>query len=215
MTGQAVTCHRCGAGTPLPEDLRTPAFQCRHCGQTLSTAAYAGQSAVAADQLRAHLLGVVADPRAAMQNAGGAPRFRMENAATQAGRCVHCGGPIAVPLNLHAKTVDCPGCRRTQPITTYISDKDRFMKDMVRQLEGNAALRQLRAAGVPCPKCGASNPVPDAVARARMKHGLQGFREALADRARRQARLNLVIVAVVVGVATVGALVAALAMRGR
>lgn len=37
-----VTCSRCGASTPLPDDLRTPTFSCAFCHGELQAAAYAG-----------------------------------------------------------------------------------------------------------------------------------------------------------------------------
>ena len=137
-----------------------------------------------------------------------------------------------MPLDLRAKTVHCQGCGSTQPVAAYISDRDCFAMDMARQVAGNQALKQLRAEGVTCPQCGAKNAVPDdgsvqvpcaycrtpillsafvpadAVARSRLKHGLGDFRHAVELKAKEQARRNLIIVLVVVGVVTAGIIVA-------
>jgi hypothetical protein len=72
--GRGVACSKCGATTPLPDDLRTPTFSCAYCGDSLATAAYAGRSAVSADEMRGYLLEVVTHGRAPLP--GEAPRKR-------------------------------------------------------------------------------------------------------------------------------------------
>src|ERR1700722_14425344 len=105
--GHGVACSKCGASTPLPDDLRLPTFQCAFCGEQLATAAYAGRSALSADEMREHLLKVVSGGSAS----GPVTHFEQHSTATRPGTCVHCGRPIKVPLDLQARTVDCPSCK--------------------------------------------------------------------------------------------------------
>jgi DNA-directed RNA polymerase subunit RPC12/RpoP len=218
--GHGVACGRCGASTPLPDDLRVPSFRCAYCGAELATSAYVGKDIASAEQVREHFRAIVADPRHVAQTP--MPRFESTNAATRASTCRHCGAPVAVPLDLRAKTFECPACKKTDYVTAHVSDKERFALDMQRQMAGNQALAQLRAAGVPCQACGARNAIvdpaavqvvctscgaailvsdhvaSDAVARSRLKQGLVEMRAGLAESQKRQARTNVIIVVVVV-----------------
>lgn len=163
MAGErGVTCPRCGASTPLPENLQTPSFACAFCQATLETAAFAGRAAVSADALLGHLNAVMSNPAAA-KTAGvsDAPRFHGGSTESRAAACRDCGAPVSVPLDLEVRAFTCAGCGRAQQINAYISDGERFQLDMVRQTEGNAALKRARAEGLPCRKCGAHNAVPD------------------------------------------------------
>jgi DNA-directed RNA polymerase subunit RPC12/RpoP len=212
---QGVTCSRCGAGTPLPDDLRTPAFECAYCHAQLSTAAYAGKDVVSAEQMRAQMT----NPRAAQP----ATPHAFINTRTQAAPCVHCGVVLQVPLDMRAKTVDCPACKRVEPVQRYFADGQRLMLDMQRQIAGNQALARLGTDGVPCSRCGGLNPVTEAaavqvvcrycgapillsdhvdtsaVARSRLKLGIQEMRGAMTEQQRKQKRLNLIITGVVFG----------------
>jgi hypothetical protein len=209
---RGVTCSRCGASTPLPDDVRVPTFACAFCHETLSTAAYAGSDVVSAEQMRAHFAGLM-DNRGAPQ----APQVQFTNTRTEPRPCVHCGVVLQVPLDMRAKTVACAACGRTEPVTRYFSDGQRMMLDAQRQISGNQALARLRAQGVPCGQCGARNPVTEeaavqvicqycrapillsdhvdtsAVARSRLRMGVDQLRAGIADRERQQKRLNVII----------------------
>jgi hypothetical protein len=126
---------------------------------------------------------------------------------------------------LRIKTFECPTCRRTEFVNAYISDGERMALDVKRQMAGNAALKQLRADGVPCHRCGAKNPVhdptavqivcaycraaillsdhvaADAIARARLKEGLYGMMDDLQRGQKERDRRVLIGVLVGVGVA--------------
>lgn len=208
---RGVTCSRCGASTPLPDDLTVPSFACAFCHAVLETAAYAGQAAVSADAL----LGYVG---AALESGVGAPesapRFEGGSTSPRAASCRHCAAPVEVPLDVSVRELSCAGCGRRQPVSDYVSDEERFALDMQRQVAGNEALVRLRAEGVPCGKCGAKSAVPDdgsvqlvcpycgatillsdhvdasAVARARLKHGVYAVRSR---------RVNIVVGLIVVG----------------
>lgn len=214
---RGVTCGRCGAATPMPDNLLVPTFQCAYCHEQLSTAAHAGRDVVSAEEMRVHLAGLMTHPRAA----GPAPRFEFTNTRTHPAACVHCGAALLVPLDMRAKTVECPGCRRVEAVTRYVSDAQRMMLDMQAQISANQALSRLRAEGVPCSRCGAKNPVTEeaavqivcrfcgapillsdhvdtsAVARSRMKLGVNQVRERIAEGERKQKR-NAVIILVCV-----------------
>jgi DNA-directed RNA polymerase subunit RPC12/RpoP len=201
----------------MPDDLLVPTFQCAYCHEQLSTAAYAGRDVVSAEEMRVHLAGLMTNPRAA----GPAPRVAFTNTRTHPATCVHCHAALLVPLDMRAKTVECPGCRRVEPVTRYVSDAQRMMLDMQRQIAANQELARLRTDGVPCSRCGAKNPVTEeaavqiicrfcgapvllsdhvdtsAVARSRMKLGLNQMRERMADDERKQRR-NAVIIVVLV-----------------
>ncbi|MCC7540069.1 MAG: hypothetical protein IT379_27875 [Deltaproteobacteria bacterium] len=234
---RGVTCPRCGASTPLPDDLRVPSFACAFCHATLETAAFAGRAAVSADALIGHMQAAVADPARVMDAARSAPRFEGGSAESRPSACKHCGAAVAVPLDLHVRELTCAACGRTQPVSAHVSDEERFALDMARQVAGNEALKRLKAEGVPCTKCGARNPVPDdgsvqlvcrfcgaavllsdhvdasAVARQRLKHGVYEMRDALmAKQARRQRTTTIVVVAIVV-VVLAGFIVANLLVR--
>ena len=87
-----------------------------------------------------------------------APRFR-------GGRRVARGGvpavprPLAIPLDLSVRELTCGGWA---PSTREraASRRERFALDMQRQSAGNEALARVRAEGVICGRCGASNAVP-------------------------------------------------------
>src|SRR5690606_20596512 len=76
-------------------------------------------------------------------------------------KCHHCGGAVAVPLDLQVNILHCAACGRAQRVTDYISNNERFRLDMARQLAGNQALLRLQAEGVDCPSCGGKNAVLD------------------------------------------------------
>jgi hypothetical protein len=229
-----ITCPACGGSTRLPEDLRTPEFQCDFCAARLATANYAGHAAVSADALLGHMRRVVANPpsdaRAAIQHA---PRFEGGDTTSRAAACRHCGGAVAVPLALHVHTFSCAACGKVQRVAEYISDRDRFELDMKRQVAGNEALLQLQAEGIVCSSCGGKNQVPSdgsvqlscafcgtaillsayvdasAVARQRLKHGVFRMREEMLreheTRQRHLRRVFLILgILVVVGVVIAG-----------
>lgn len=235
---QGVACTSCGASTPLPDDLRTPTFQCAFCKATLSTAHYAGVSAVSADALHAHMRQHIAQPPADVIAAiRSAPKFEGQSTETRAMPCKRCGGSVGVPLDLTVRQLTCGGCGATQWVNEYISDGERFAMDMQRQVAGNDALEALKANGVPCTKCGGINPFPPdgqiqtvckfcgavvllsehvdatAVARARLKENVFGLRDELMREQQRRDRLTSIVIGVVVigGLAIAG--IAALLMR--
>ena len=236
--GAGVACQRCGASTPLPDDVRVASFRCAYCGAELATAAYVGRDIASAEGMREHMRAIVADPHHLRQRP--MPRFESGNAATRPSTCRFCHGPVAVPLDLRSKTFECPTCRRTDAVEAHVQGKERFFLDMQRQMEGNQALARLRAEGVACHACGARNPVvdpaavqvvcshcravilladhvpSDAVARARLKLGIAELRAGLAERQKRQARITAIIVVAVVAVVAVvglGGLITAVLVR--
>jgi len=215
---RGVTCHQCGASTPLPDDLRVPTFQCAFCKTVLQTASYAGHSAVSADALLGHLQAAVASPATAMDAARSAPRFEGGDTSSRPAACLRCGAEVQVPLALHVHQLTCGACHAVQPVTDYLSDKVRLELDMARQVAGNEALKRLQAEGVPCTKCGGRNPVPEdgsiqlvckfcsatillsdhvdasAVARQRLKHGVFGLRDELMRKQKEQDRIRNVLI---------------------
>ncbi len=222
---RGVTCGRCGASTPLPDDLTLPSFTCGFCHAVLETAAYAGQAAVSADALLGYV-GTALESGVATPES--APQFQGGSASTRAAPCRRCGAPIEVPLDVSVRELSCAGCGQRQRVSDYVSDEERFALDMQRQVAGNEAFARLKAEGVPCGACGAKSPVPDdgsvqlvcaycgatillsdhvdetAVARARLKHGVFAMREeAMRKQAERSRRVNLVV-GVVVALVVVG-----------
>jgi ribosomal protein S27E len=211
---RGVTCTSCGASTPLPANLLVPTFTCGFCKAELQTAAYAGQQVVSADALMAHIRAQVESPSTA---AGQAPRFDGQSDQTRPSACVRCRAPVAVPLDLTVRRLRCGSCGHDQAVNEHLSDGDRFRMDMARQIAGNQALKALKAEGVPCPKCGGKNHVPDdgsvqvpcrfcgavilladhvdatAVARARLKQGVYGLREDMLRAKQKQDRMALLL----------------------
>lgn len=158
---RGIRCPSCGASTPLPEDLRVPTFACAFCHTTLTTAHFAGESAVSADALLGHMAQAIAVPPADLgASIRSAPRFRDGNTATRADACKDCGAAVEVPLALEVHTFSCGSCGKEQRIERYVSDRERLELDMKRQVEGNAALARVRAEGLHCGSCGAHNAVP-------------------------------------------------------
>jgi len=203
---RGVTCSSCGASTPLPDDLRTLTFACAFCRATLETARYAGQQAVTADVLRAHLESVVANPQQAMQDMKDgvrAPVFEDENREVRDAACLSCGAPVKVPMALRVRDVTCGACGRTHSVDQYVPHDVRFKADMDRQVRDNEAFERLAETGVACTKCGGNNTVPTdgtvqivcrfcsqtillsdhvdagAIARARLKNAVFGMRDEL------------------------------------
>jgi hypothetical protein len=112
--------------------------------------------------------------------------------------------------------------RPHRAVTRYLSDMQRVALDAQRQIAGNQALARLRAEGVPCGQCGARNPVTEdaavqiicqycrapillsdhvdtsAVARSRLRLGVDRLRASMAEDERKQKRINLIIAVVVV-----------------
>lgn len=156
----SVACARCGASTPLPDDLLQSTFPCRACGEVLQTAALAGGAAVSADQVVGFANEVAGQPFDP-ERLRDAPRFHEENPDHLDRPCLRCGANLAVPLALTEKEVRCGACERTFPITAYLSDAERLERDMERQVRGNDALKRLVAEGLACSQCGGHNPVPD------------------------------------------------------
>lgn len=233
MAERGVTCHHCGASTPLPEDLRAPTFHCAFCAAEIVTASVAGREAVSADALIGHIEQVMAKPPADLvASVHAAPKFEGGNAGTRASQCQRCGASVEVPLDLTVHHFACGACGANQPVNAYISDRERFELDMARQVAGNEALKRLKAEGVACGKCAGRNPVPDdgrvqivcqfcratillgehadpsAVARNRLKHAVYGIRDEAIRAQERQQRVVRNVVLAIVGVAIVGALVA-------
>jgi hypothetical protein len=227
---RGVTCTACGASTALPSDLRVPTFACQFCQATLSTAAYAGASAVSADALVGHLRENIAKPTPDVAAAVAAtPRFQGQSSETRAGACLRCKAPVQVPLDLTVRQLTCGSCGATQPVSAHISDGERLAIDMQRQVAGNQALAALRSSGVACPRCGGKNDVPgggavqvpcrfcghvillgdhvdaSAVARSRLKEGVFQMRdEIMAAQKARDRTIGIVVgvvVTVVVGIA--------------
>ena len=235
---RGVTCPRCGASTPLPDDLRAPSFACAFCHATLDTAAFAGRGAVSADALLGHMRAAVADPANAIASIPLAPRFEDENATTRPAQCRDCHAAVAVPMNLRVHTFACAGCGKPQRVSDYVSDRERFEADMARQVAGNDALKRLRAEGVACPKCGGHNAVPEgasvqfpcgfcaatilladhvdagAVARQRLKENVFGLRDELMRKQQHRDRMTTRIIVGAIALVAVAGLVMNL-LRGR
>lgn len=207
----------------MPGDLRVATFECAFCHGVLQTAAFAGRAAVSADALVGHLQTAVGDPSTAAATAQHAPRFHGGSTESRPASCRHCGATIAVPLDLEVRELGCGSCHRTQPVSDYVSDAERFQLDMARQVAGNEALKRLQAEGVPCGRCGGRNRVPEdgsvqivcsfcgaaillsehvdasAIARNRLKHGVFDLRDQLVRaQQERERRVRNVIIALVV-----------------
>ncbi|MCB9594551.1 MAG: hypothetical protein H6719_17595 [Sandaracinaceae bacterium] len=236
MSNRGVTCPKCGASTPLPDDLRTPTFECGFCHATLSTAQFAGEVAVSADELIGHMRGTLeealANPSAPLRDQRTAPKFAGGNKATRDLTCKLCQATTPVPLAMEAHFFHCAACGREQAVAQYVSDRERFELDMARQVAGNEAFKRLVAEGVPCTKCGAMNAVPDdgsvqlpctscgatillsdhvdesAIARQRLKHGAFGLRDEMMARQMAQQSRSKVIVGVVIALLLLGFIVA-------
>lgn len=215
----------------MPDDLRVPAFACTFCRAELHTASYAGVSAVSADALLGHVGAAMRGESATGDVAANAPRFRGGSADSRPAACRECRAPIAVPLDLSVRELTCGGCGRRQFVNAYIPDAERFALDMQRQRAGNDALARVRAEGVACGRCGASNAVPgdgavqfpcasckapilladhvdaSAIARARLVHGMRGLRD---EALRQHAARNRLIMMVAIGGVVVVALALAL-----
>ena len=228
MVERGVTCHRCGASTPLPADLRVPVFGCAFCGAEIETAAVVGREAVSADALHHHVAGAAAHRSDLREFVRSAPRFEGGSAGFRGARCLRCDAPVEVPLDVTVHQFTCGACGSAERVDAYISDKERLDIDMARQIAGNEALARLRAEGVPCVRCAGRNAVPDdgsvqvvcrfcgatilltdhvdasAVARSRLKHGALARRdEALRANAAVERRARTVSIAVVVAVVVV------------
>lgn len=226
--GRGVECEKCGASTPLPDDLRIATFLCAFCRAELQTVRYVGETAQKADEMRAFFQQVVHDPK----NLGVAPRLPTANRdATRASRCRGCGGAVDVSLDLRVHQVTCPACGRVDPVSAHVSDAERMQLDMAKQIAGNQALRELRASGVPCDKCGGRNEVPDdgavqivcrhcaqpillgdhvdpdALARARLRHAALELRDNLKNGQARENRIVGIVLGVVFGIILVVAVV--------
>jgi DNA-directed RNA polymerase subunit RPC12/RpoP len=230
---KGVTCSHCGASTPLPDDLRTPRFECQYCHTVLETVAYAGLGAVRAEEMRAVLDGIARGevPTSTPQ------RLVHGGDGTRDLPCVHCKATLAVPLHIETSTVTCAACGRVEPVNRYISDAERLEIDMQRQIAGNAAVAELVRNGIPCDRCGAPNQVPepipvqvvcsacshaillsghvpaDAVDRARLKHSALALRDAIQVKAKTANRTNSYVAIGMISVILVIAIVATLATR--
>lgn len=237
-TERGVTCPHCGASTPLPSDLRTPTFACAFCHATLETARFAGDAAVSADALGGYLRGGVEHKGPVEDFIRAAPKFQGDNRESRDAACLRCQSALKVPMDLTVRTLTCPSCHIEQRINEYISDHLRFEADMQRQTAGNAALKQLRAQGVDCPKCGGHNQVPpqasvqfpcqfcdavvllsdhvdeSAVARQRLAEQVFAMRDDLMAQGARRKRLELIIIASALGVFVVIGLVMSVLRRG-
>ncbi|MEZ4340488.1 MAG: hypothetical protein R3B82_28035 [Sandaracinaceae bacterium] len=234
---RGVTCPECGASTLLPDDLTVPSFACAFCHAVLSTAAFAGESAVSADALVGHAQSVMADPTSWKERMAEAPRFRGSSAQSRPSTCLHCRADVDVPLALEVHFLTCPSCGKEQPVAQHISDRERLELDMARQVAGNDAYERLLAEGLDCRKCGAHNPVPDdgrvqltcahcravillsddvdetAVARRRLRAGMLEVREeAMRAQEQRQRTTQIVVVTLIV-LALAAAVVANLLSR--
>jgi hypothetical protein len=232
MAERGVTCHRCGASTALPEDLRVRTFGCTFCGAEIETASVVGREAVSADALLDHIARNVASRGDLGEMARSAPRFEGGSAGTRAARCMRCDAPVEVPLDVTVHHFVCGGCGSNEPVVAYVSDKERLEIDMARQIAGNEAFKRLKAEGVPCVRCAGKNAVPDdgsvqlvcrfcnatilltdhvdpsAIARSRLKHGAYAMRDqarAANEASQRRARMISIgiVVAIVVLIAVV------------
>ncbi len=222
---RGVECQKCGASTPLPDDLRVPTFHCSFCHAELQTVSYVGETAQKADEMRAFFQQVVHDPG----NLGVAPRLPTANRdATRASKCRKCGGAIEVSLDMRVHQVTCPSCGQLDAVNAHVSDAERMQLDMAKQIAGNQALRDLRAKGLACGKCGGQNAVPDdgsvqvvcrhcgqpilladhvdadALARSRLRHAALELRHGLQDGKKRENRIVAIVLGIVFGVAIIG-----------
>jgi len=157
--GKPITCHRCGASTPLPDDLRVARFACRYCGTQLETERYAGPEAVAVDRLGAHMDAVYAG-----ESPGGP--FPIVDLGVEDFRdmaCKRCGQPVRVPLSVDRYELRCESCGTSQYIHDYVSSEERWEIEEARNAEGRARLQALRTHGVECPSCGGRNELADDV----------------------------------------------------
>jgi transcription elongation factor Elf1 len=163
-----------------------------------------------------------------------APKLEHGDAGTRDAECVHCGAGISVPLTITIPTVSCASCGKTEPVSRYVSDGERFQLDMARQLAGNQQLRELLHTGLTCPRCGAHNalsePVPvqiacsscrhtillsdfapaDAVDRARLKQTALEFKQGLLAKQEANARRGRYIAFAIVAGLVIAILTAAI-----
>ncbi len=228
MSERGVRCPRCGASTPLPDDLRVPSFACAFCHGMLETAQFAGVGAVSADALLGHMEKMIANPSADLaESIRAAPRLRGGSTESRPDRCKHCGAEVAVPLDVEIGTFVCGGCGRTEQVDRYIPDAERFELDMQRQVAGNQELARIKAEGAPCGNCGALNAVPSdgsiqfvctscgaaillsahvdasAIARDRLAKGVFAMRDEMIREQEARDRKVRRIVGVVIGVVLV------------
>jgi hypothetical protein len=223
----------------LPDDLRAPTFQCAYCKATIQTASVASAEVVSADALLGHMADAIANPSEDIAaSVARAPKVVHGTAGFRDAQCKGCGAPVQVPLDVTVHRFECGGCKRTQFVDQYISDKERLDIDMARQVAGNQAFARLKAEGVPCGKCAGVNHVPDdgsvqvvcrfcsatilltdhvdasAISRARLKQGVMEMRDE-ALRAQAEEQRNARVIAAVVFVVVALAIVATQALTGR
>ncbi len=235
---RTVQCPRCGASTPLPEDLLTKEFACAYCHHALATVDFAGAAAVSADALVDHIERAVASPGSVVDAARAAPKFQGDNAEVRASACVHCLAPVEVPMDLTINFITCGACGREQAIERHVSQKERLEADMERQVAGNRALDAFYADGVSCTSCGGHVTFPDdgsvqiacphcqttlvasqwvdasAVARRRLKHAVFAMRDELVEQQRTKDRSTAIAILVVVGLVVAFAVAMQLASGG-
>jgi len=186
--GRGVDCSRCGASTPLPDDLRQPTFRCGACGAELSTAAFAGASAVSADALVGHVRAAVAgraDPAAT-------PRF--DGGGSGGPGAFDPAGQIAgnqALARLRAEGVRCGGCGGLNPVP------DDGSVQVVCRFCGAAVLL-------------ADHVDPAAVGRDRLKHGIFAFRDEVIRQQEARDRLVRNVILAAVGVIVLAIVAAAL-----
>jgi hypothetical protein len=208
----------------MPDDLLVPTFQCAYCHEQLSTAAYAGQGRrVGGGDARAPRR---RDDGPSPGRTGAALRFRQHEDTPGVVRALRRGGPRAARHAYEVLRVPrLSACRGGDPL---LSDGQRMMLDMQAQVPGNQTLARLRAEGVPCSRCGAKNPVTDeaavqivcrfcgapillsdsvdtsAVARSRLKLGMNQMFQMVEDDERKQKRNTvIIIVCVITGISIV------------
>jgi len=220
---RAIRCPRCGASTPLPEDLRAATFLCAFCHHELTTAEFAGDAAVSADALVAHMEHAIANPMTAAESARSAPKFLGNSAEVRPSNCIDCKAPIDIPMDLTINNVTCAACGRVQATNKHIPQQERFEYDMARQVAGNRALDAFYADGVACTNCGGHLVFPDdgsvqfacphcktvlvasqwvdasAVGRRRLKHAVFEMRDELMERQKENDRSTTTIILVVIG----------------
>jgi hypothetical protein len=190
--GAPATCTRCGASTPLPDDLTSPTFSCAYCHAVLSTAAVAGASVVSAERFVGYLEGSAANPAA--YRPGEAPRFdngqlrsldahvsKQDRFVMDVGRQLAGNQALA---QLRADGVQCPQCgaRNVVPVDGSVQ--------------------------VTCTHCRSAIVLSsfvdaDAIARSRLEHALHARREQAVAAGKTRDRTILLI--------TVGALALAAA----
>jgi hypothetical protein len=232
--GRGVECKACGASTPLPDDLRVPTFQCAFCNAQLQTVAYVGETAQAADEMRAFFQRAVQTPN----DLGVAPKLPTANrGASRPSRCRKCGGAIDVSLDMRVHQVTCGACGHADAVNAHISDGERLQLDMARQISGNDALKRLRVEGVACGRCGGKNPVlddgavqiicsqcaqpilladhvdPDALARSRLKHAALELRAGIKAKQKNESRTVGIVLGIVFGVIAIGTVIALIVGR--